>query len=49
MIFKIIARWILRNDVDEYIRGWGHGVDQHRKEPKSCEHHVTFNYWGEEE
>ena len=47
MLWKLI-KWLYRSQIenielDEYIRGWCHGVDQHRMDPKSCEHHVTEN------
>jgi hypothetical protein len=47
-MIKWLCRWILQHEfTDEYIRGWMHGVDQHRMEPASCEHHKTVNYYGD--
>ncbi len=41
-----MIRWLCRRILywelhDEYVRGWKSGVDQHRLEPESCDHHVT--------
>jgi hypothetical protein len=47
---KWLFRWMFEGElIAEYIRGWGAGVDQQRKEPDTCDHHETVNYWGEEE
>lgn len=49
-VIRRIFRWFLAGDLHaEYLRGWGHGVDQERMEPESCEHHSTVNYWGEDD
>ena len=49
-MMKRFLKWLCSGMLlDEYLRGWGHGVDQQREEPKSCEHHKTLNYWGDEE
>jgi len=43
------CRWWLGIElVRQYAKGWEAGVDQHRMEPESCEHHKTIEYWGEE-
>ena len=53
MIWNLIKRiykgkfFVLR--MDEYLRGWGDGVDQERMEPDTCKHHQTHNYWGDEQ
>jgi len=50
MITWFCKWWLAIELCNQYMKGWGHGVDQHRREPESCEHHVTpSNYWGEEE
>jgi len=49
-MIRRFCRWILEDELfNEYIRGWQSGVDQHRLEPESCDHHVTdpFNCLGE--
>jgi len=46
-----LIRWILRNELlDEYLKGWKDGVNQHRYEPASAEHGIVTSseYWGEE-
>jgi len=49
MLLKRFLTWLCSDMLlDEYLRGWGHGVDQQRCEPESCEHHKTIEYWGEE-
>jgi len=49
-MLKRFLKWLCSDMLhDEYIRGWGHGVDQQREEPKTCDHHTTLNYWGDEE
>tara|TARA_R110000772_G_scaffold267600_2_gene391988 strand:+ start:172 stop:387 length:216 start_codon:yes stop_codon:yes gene_type:complete len=46
---KRFLKWLFRGELhDQYHRGWCDGVDQHRIEPESCEHHKTIEYWGEE-
>ena len=45
MLWKLI-KWLWYSQIenikmDEYRRGWEHGVDQHRTDPESCEHHET--------
>ena len=43
------CRWWLGIELArQYSKGWCDGVDQHRMEPESCEHHKTIEYWGEE-
>ena len=47
-MMKRFLKWLCSDLLsDEYLKGWGHGVDQHRKEPESCDHHHTIDYWGE--
>jgi len=47
-MIKWFCRWVLAGEfLSEYLRGWGHGVDQERMEPESCKHHVTFDYYGD--
>ena len=54
-MLKWLARWILRNEPDEYLRGWHHGVEQHMHEPSSCYPYLSSRwstkaqYWGEDE
>jgi len=46
-----LLRWILRNELlDEYLKGWKDGVNQHRHEPATAEHGIMTlsEYWGEE-
>jgi hypothetical protein len=48
-MLKRFLKWLFRGELhDQYHRGWCDGVDQHRIEPESCEHHKTIEYWGEE-
>jgi hypothetical protein len=39
------ANWLLRNQPDEYIRGWQDGVEQERMEPETTEHHITGEHY----
>jgi len=48
MITRFCKWWLAIELARQYAKGWGHGVDQHRMEPESCEHHKTIEYWGEE-
>jgi len=43
MITRLLLRLLAGHLSAEYLRGWGHGVDQHRIDPQSCEHHVTMD------
>lgn len=50
-----LARWILRHDRNDYLRGWHDGVEQYMYDPKSCypingREWLTYEqYWGDEE
>ncbi len=54
-MLKRLAKWILRNEPDEYLRGWHHGVEQHMHEPESCHPYLSdqwkskAQYWGEDQ
>ena len=50
MIRKFI-RWLAEGELlDEYMRGWKAGVNQHKHEPESASHGVltAAEYWGPE-
>ena len=55
-ILKRLARRIIARElVEQYMKGWQHGVEQHMHDPGSCHpvHSDQFitraEYWGEEE
>ncbi len=44
-MIKKIARWILTKELlDEYLKGWHDGVEQHMHEPESC-HPIYRPQW----
>lgn len=52
MIISWFCKWWLKNDYDQYIKGWKAGVNQQLHEPESAKHgHISKSmYWhGEEE
>ena len=51
-MFKRIARWILRREINDIEHDqWHAGVNQQRWEPETCTHGLKsyLLYWGEEE
>jgi len=43
-MIRALARWILSDELtDQYLLGWGDGVDQQRLDPISTQHHTTYD------
>ena len=48
LILRRFLRWYLASELtDQYLLGWGHGVEQERFEPETTRHHDTgeLEYW----
>jgi len=43
-ILHRLAKWILRHETSEYLKGWQDGVEQHMYDPESC-HPVSRGRW----